>query len=152
VLKGEQPKEAIMLSWLSPYALPLALVAPSAVDSAPRDAGGVEARAVVQSQIDAFRRGDAKGAYALTSSAIKDSVPNAGSFLEIVRSQYAALLRPRKVEFGPLIILGDEAAQNLSLIDDQGGVWAVVYVLTRQPNGAWAIDDYLMVNSDGTES
>jgi hypothetical protein len=149
---GEQPKETIMLSWLSPYFLPVAFVAPTVVDAAPREAGGVEARAVVQSQIDALRRGDAKGAYALTSSAIKDSVPNAGSFLEIMRTQYAALLRQRKVEFGPLIILGDEAAQNLSLTDDQGGVWTVVYVLARQPDGAWAVDDYLMVDSDGTES
>jgi Domain of unknown function (DUF4864) len=65
-----------------------------------------------------------------------------------MRTQHAALLRQRGVEFGPLIILGDEAAQNLSLVDDQGGIWSVVYLLARQPDGSWAIDDYLIVKSD----
>jgi hypothetical protein len=69
---------------------------------------------------------------------LKNSIPNVST-------------RPCCANAESLIILGDEAAQNLSLLDDQGGAWRVVYLPARQPDGSWAVDDYLMVKFDGED-
>jgi hypothetical protein len=140
-----------MLAWLFPLLFPIAFLG-SPVPTGSAEAGGVEARAVVEGQLAAFQRGDAEAAYAAASPVVKESVPNANSYMEIIKARYAAFFHQREVEFGTLAILGDEAAQGLLVVDDQDGVWVVVYILTRQSDGKWAVDNCQIASSDSTEN
>ena len=68
-----------MLAWSFPFALSAALIASPLALVGYHEAGGVEAHAVVQRQLDAFRQGNAEAAYGLTSPALRESSPSAGS-------------------------------------------------------------------------
>ena len=116
------------------------------------DAGGVEAHALVQRQLDAFEHGDAEGAYALAAPGLRESYVDSRNFMEMVRVKYAPLIHRRATEFGIFAIDGDTAAQNLVLVDDDGGVWSVVYALTRQPDGSWLVGGVLLMQSDATDA
>ncbi|HLW91414.1 MAG TPA: DUF4864 domain-containing protein [Roseiarcus sp.] len=116
------------------------------------EAGGIEAQAVVQRQLDAFKRGDADGAFALASPALKENFSDSGAFMEIVRAKYAPFFRRRMAEFGTLAIAGDTAAQSIVIVDEDSDVWNVVYELGRQPDGSWAVSNCLLMKSDSTDA
>src|SRR5579862_5866662 len=105
------------------------------------EAGGIAAQAVIQRQLDAFKRGDAEGAFALASPALKENFADSDRFMEIVRAKYTPFFHRRMAEFGTLAINGDTAAQSVLIVDDESDVWTVVYELGRQPNGSWAINN-----------
>ena len=54
----------------------------------------VEIRGVIHRQIDAFRRDDAQGAFALVSPSVQHSFRTPQRFFELVRMAYRAVYRP----------------------------------------------------------
>ena len=58
-----------MLAWLFPLLFPIVFLAPSVPTGSP-EAGGGEARAVVDVQLGAFQRDDAHAAYAMASRGV----------------------------------------------------------------------------------
>jgi hypothetical protein len=116
------------------------------------EAGGMDARTVIERQLDAFQRGDAEGAYALTSPGLKSAYSNPVSFMDQVRSGNAPFFHRRITEFDDFVINGDNAAQSVVVVDDDSDVWNVVYKLSRQPDGSWLIDGVLLAKSDATDA
>jgi hypothetical protein len=113
--------------------------------------GGMEARGVIQRQLDAFQRGDADGAFALASPALKETYSNSGNFMDSVRSGNTPFFHRRVTEFDDFILNGDDAAQSVVVVDQDNDVWNVVYKLSRQPNGSWLIDGVLLSKADATD-
>jgi len=111
------------------------------------EAGGMEAQSVILDQLDAFQRGDADNAFVLASPELQADFDNADGFMAIVRAKYEPFFHRRQVEFGALAIAGDAAAQNLQIVDEQGEVWSVVYELSRQPDGSWAVKNCFLFES-----
>src|SRR5262245_4847180 len=72
-----------------------------------------EIRAVIQRQIDAFRRDDAPGAFALASPGVQQAFGTPERFLETVRAAYRAVYRPVTLSFLELVVLGDDVVQPL---------------------------------------
>ena len=68
----------------------------------------VEIRAVVNRQLDAFRRDDAPGAFALVSPGVQQAFGTPKRLLDVVRAAYRA-----------------------------GGVWLAYYAMQRQNDGSW---------------
>jgi hypothetical protein len=113
--------------------------------------GGIAARALIERQLSAFERGDAEDAFNATGPELKANFATSGNFMDAVRANYTPFFHHRVTEFGLFAQAGDEAAQGLTLVDDDNNVWSVVYKLGRQPNGAWLIEGVLLIKDDLTD-
>jgi uncharacterized protein DUF4864 len=117
----------------------LALLAPLAAAADPRvtSADVAEIRGVINRQIDAFRRDDAQGAFALVSPGVQQTFRTPEKFLDVVRMAYRAVYRPAAVAFLDLMVLGDEVVQQVQVTDRAGLVWLAYYAMQRQRDGSW---------------
>jgi hypothetical protein len=114
--------------------------------------GSPEARAVIQSQLDAFERDDAAAAYALAAPGIKSIFTDSGMFMDMVRSRYAPVYRHRSAEFQAFSTDGDEASQVMTLVDGDNEVWTAIYKLQRQPDGSWLISGCLLTKAEAKDT
>jgi Domain of unknown function (DUF4864) len=101
----------------------------------PEDARAV--RAVIEAQIEAFRRDDAAQAFSLAAPGIRERFGDAATFLEMVRQAYAVVYRPQSVIFEAPLVVEGELVQPVSLTDAEGQAWIAVYPMQRQPDGSW---------------
>ncbi len=111
--------------------------------SVPVVAGGVSAadmyeiRGVIHRQIDAFRRDDAQGAFALVSPGVQQAFGTPERFLDTVRMAYRAVYRPSAVSFLELVVMGGDVVQPVQVTDHSGAVWVAYYAMQRQRDGSW---------------
>jgi hypothetical protein len=126
----------VLRIWLAWVALLLPLgAAGSEGRVSPADAA--EIRAVIHRQIDAFRRDDARGAFALVSPGVQQAFGTPERFLEAVRTSYRPVYRPFSVSFLELVLMDREVVQQVQIIDRDGGVWVAYYAMQRQRDGSW---------------
>ena len=103
----------------------------SAVDAA-------QIRAVIHRQIEAFRRDDAREAFALASPGVQEAFgADPERFLDVVRSSYRAVYRPATVAFLDLRVVGVGAVQQVQVTDAAGALWLAYYAMQRQKDGSW---------------
>jgi hypothetical protein len=96
-----------------------------------------EIRAVIHRQIEAFKRDDAQGAFALAAPAVQKTFGTPEKFLEVVRAAYRAVYRPASVAFLRMQVVDDEVVQQLRVTDRSGRVWVAYYAMQRQRDGSW---------------
>ena len=96
-----------------------------------------EIRGVIHRQIDAFRRDDAPGAFALVSPGVQQTFGTPERFLETVRTAYRAVYRPSAVSFLELVVMGGDVVQPIQVTDHTGIVWVAYYAMQRQKDGSW---------------
>jgi len=99
------------------------------------DAGAI--RQVIEAQIAAFRRDDAEAAFALATPGIRATFGTAANFLEMVRSAYAVVYRPRSLQFEAPVVVDGEVVQAVRMTDAEGRAWIALYPMQRQPDGSW---------------
>ena len=97
----------------------------------------LEIRAVIHRQIDAFKRDDARGAFALASPGVQQAFRTPQRFLETVRMAYRPVYRPARVSFLEPTLLSGEVVQQVQIVDHGGGVWRAYYSMQRQEDGSW---------------
>jgi hypothetical protein len=114
-----------------------AATAATAADARITSADLLEIRAVINRQIDAFRRDDARSAFALVSPGVQQVFGTAERFLDTVRVAYRAVYRPASVSFLDPLLLGGEVVQQIQVVDGAGGVWIAYYAMQRQADGSW---------------
>ena len=115
----------------------LVLVMPAAAQAGVTAEDLAEIRAVINRQIDAFRRDDARGAFALVSPGVQEAFGTPERFLDAVRVSYRAVYRPAQVAFRGLTVIGTDAVQQVQLTDRSGAVWHAYYAMQRQKDGSW---------------
>jgi hypothetical protein len=118
-------------------AISLPLAAPAAADGAITATDLTEIRGVIHRQIDAFRRDDARGAFALVSPGVQQTFGTPERFLDTVRSAYRALYRPSALSFLELVVMGGDVVQPVQVTDHTGVVWVAYYAMQRQKDGSW---------------
>ena len=96
-----------------------------------------EIRGVINRQIEAFRRDDAREAFALVSPGVQQTFSTPERFLDVVRVSYRAVYRPATVAFLGLTVMGQDAVQQVQIIDRAGSVWLAYYAMQRQRDGSW---------------
>jgi ketosteroid isomerase-like protein len=109
-------------------------------------------RQVIERQIDAFRRDDAQGAFALVSPDVRHSFGTAERFLEVVRMAYRAVYRPANVAFLDLTVMSGEVVQQLQVTDRAGGLWLAYFSMQRQADGSWRMNGCHLVQPARTLS
>jgi hypothetical protein len=100
-------------------------------------ADAAEIRAVIHRQIDAFRRDDAPGAFALVSPGVQQAFRTPEKFLDVVRMAYRAVYRPANVAFLDMLVMGGDVVQQVQVTDRAGMVWVAYYAMQRQRDGSW---------------
>jgi hypothetical protein len=119
------------------FLLAISFAAPAAADK-PITAGDLaEIRGVIHRQIDAFRRDDAPGAFALVSPGVQQTFGTPERFLDTVRTAYRAVYRPSALSFLELVVMGGDVVQPLQVTDHTGVVWVAYYAMQRQKDGSW---------------
>lgn len=111
-----------------------------------------EIRTVIHRQIDAFRRDDAQGAFALVSPGVQQAFGTPERFLESVRSSYRAVYRPQSVAFLELVVMGGDVVQQVQLTDRSGSLWVAYYAMQRQKDGSWRTNGCHLVQPSRTIS
>jgi hypothetical protein len=96
-----------------------------------------EIRQVINRQIEAFRRDDARGAFALASPGVQEVFGTPERFLETVRVSYQAVYRPASVAFKDVVVIGPDVVQLMNLTDGAGVLWVAYYAMQRQRDGSW---------------
>jgi len=109
-----------------------------------------DVQAAITGQLDAFARDDADAAYGFAAPAIREKFADAAGFLAMVKSAYPAVYRHRSAEFGVEKRDGERVRQSIVFVDADNAVWAGVYLLAQQPDGAWRIEGCALRRSDDT--
>ena len=110
---------------------------PAALEGVVSAADMSEIRGVIHRQIDAFRRDDAHGAFALVSPGVQQAFGTPERFLDTVRVAYRAVYRPSAVSFLELVVMGGDVVQPVQVTDRTGAVWVAYYAMQRQRDGSW---------------
>ena len=95
-------------------------------------------RKVIEAQLDAFRKDDAARAFSYATAGIRLTFVTAENFMEMVRSEYPVVYRPRTVAFDkPVPVDDDELMQPVRMTDDGGRTWIALYPMERGSDGVW---------------
>ena len=97
-------------------------------------------RAVIEAQLEAFRRDDAPRAFSYATPGVRDSFGTPEKFMAMVREQYAVVYGPRSVSFEEPVIVGEDLVQPVRMTDGYGHAWMAIYPMAKQPDGSWRIN------------
>jgi hypothetical protein len=115
-----------------------AAAAAPAAEVSVEDAAAI--RAVIASQLDAFARDDAPRAFSLATDGIRDRFGTADVFIDMVRTSYPVVYRPKSVHFVKPVVINGDVIQPVRMTDADGRLWVALYPMERQANGAWRIN------------
>ena len=107
-------------------------------DVRPEDARAV--RAVIEAQLDAFRRDDAARAFSYAAPGIRETFGTAENFMQMVRTQYAVVYRPASVAFEAPLVSEGQVVQPVRFTDSEGSAWGAIYPMWREPDGTWRVN------------
>jgi hypothetical protein len=97
-------------------------------------------RAVITEQLEAFARDDGPRAFALATHGIRERFGSAAAFMDMVRTGYPVVYRPRSVHFEPAALVDGEVIQPVRMTDADGQAWVAFYPMQRQSDGRWRIN------------
>ena len=106
-------------------------------------------RSVIEIQLKAFARGDASPASAQAAPSIRAKFPTDAIFMMMVRSGYAALIDPRRVNFIEIIMDQRTPVYQVSLESRDGQQWMAFYRMSKQPEGNWLIEGCVLTRISG---
>ena len=124
------------------------LVALGARAETPSGAGAADRAAirhVIEGQLDAFRRDDGVAAFSFASPSIRRMFKTPDIFMDMVRRGYQAVYRPRSLEFRDLEEAEGKIVQPVFVVGPDNVAVMALYVMQRQPDGAWLIDGCYLV-------
>jgi len=119
------------------------------------DAGAAEEadraaiRGVIESQIEAFRRDDAAGAFAFAAPNIRERFGTDERFMAMVREGYRPVYRPRTYAMGELKETHVGLTQDVRIQDTEGEDWTAFYTVERQADGSWKITGCYLTKAPG---
>ena len=105
-------------------------------------------RAVIEEQLEAFRRDDAEAAFGLATPGIQHTFVTPERFMIMVRRGYRQVYRPSVVEFRELRHVEDVGpVQSVYFEGQDGDAVMALYPMERQPDGSWRINGCHLVES-----
>ncbi|WP_439815043.1 DUF4864 domain-containing protein [Zavarzinia sp. CC-PAN008] len=125
---------------LAMLVLAVSMLGQARAADAPEAADRAAIRSLIEAQIAAFRRDDAGAAWAAASPEIQERFMTPEFFLEVVRSKYPAVYRPKLVQFRALRDVDGALRQDVYMVGPDGKGVVVTYSLQRQPDGTWRIN------------
>ena len=119
----------------------------------PLGAGARQAiRSIIQSQLNASQRDDGHEAFSYAAPGIRQRFQTPEVFMAMVRSGYAAVYRPRAVEFLEMLVKDDRTVQMMRFVGPDGVAIIAMYGMERQPDGTWRISGVVLLRTEETVS
>lgn len=106
-------------------------------------------RSVIERQIQAFQKDDAEEAFTLASPGIQEKFGTPETFMEMVKTAYKPVYRPRSVVFEALKTWQGSPAQPVLLLGPNGVPIRAIYIMAKQPDGDWRINGCYLVLVQG---
>lgn len=106
-------------------------------DVPPQDQTAV--RAVIQAQINAFKKDDAETAYSFAAPGIQQMFGSPEVFIGMVKNGYGPIYRPLRIEFGKASRAADGVMQIVKIVGLDGKKILAYYLMQRQGDGSWKI-------------
>lgn len=95
---------------------------------------------VIRTQMDAFRRDDAAGAFRFASPALRDRFgQDPDQFMAMVRHGYAPVTRPARTLFGVTELVEGSIVQHVDIEGPDGVTHTALYTMEREADGQWRI-------------
>src|SRR5262245_51303630 len=116
------------------FALVLLATASTAAEISKEDAAAI--RAVISEQLDAFAHDDGPRAFSLATAGIRAQFGTPEVFMEMVRTEYAVVYRPKSVQFEPPELIEGQVIQPVRMTDAEGRSWVAIYPMRRE-GGRW---------------
>jgi hypothetical protein len=107
------------------------------VEMADRDQAAI--RMTIERQLAAFQRDDGTTAFTYAAPSIREQFGTPDNFMNMVRTGYDPVYRPREVEFHDLVALDGAPAQEVLVVDRNGVAYLAYYLMQQQPDGRWLI-------------
>lgn len=104
-------------------------------------------RSVIESQMDAFQKDDATGAFAFASLGIQQQFGTPENFMHMVTTSYQAVHRPRSVLFEEMTTISGALAQPVLLLDADGVPVKALYLM--EFDSTWKINGCYIVPIEG---
>ena len=127
-----------------------AVPASSAAEISKEDAAAI--RKVISEQLDAFARDDGPRAFSLATAGIQAQFRTPDIFMEMVRSQYAVVYRPKSVQFQTPEIVDGQVVQPVRMTDSAGGTWLAIYPMLREAGRGWRTNGCLLHRLQGVQT
>lgn len=102
-------------------------------------------RRVIGAQLEAFKRHDAKAAFAHAAPAIQELFGSPETFMVMVQREYPPIYRPRSFTFGELELVAGELTQHVTVVGEDGTAAAAFYLMARQGDGSWRVLGCILV-------
>lgn len=109
-------------------------------------------REVITQQLEAFRRDDADGAFAVASPKIQEMFGDSRRFMAMVTGAYAAVHRPRTVRFKELADLGNGRLVQKVLVQGPDGAFTMALYEMVEIDGRWRINGCVLEAARGEET
>jgi len=104
---------------------------------------------IIERQLEAFRNDDAVGAFTFASPAIRAKFGTPEQFMTMAQTAYQPVYRPRHVAFKELRLVEGVPTQTVLLVGPDGVPVMALYVMQKQPDGAWKIDGCSLMSFKG---
>jgi hypothetical protein len=130
---------AILTSFAVSFALFSAVAHQAVAADDPTDTDRAAVQSVIEDQMAAFMRNDEATAYGFAAPEIKRIFPDSATFMDMVRTQYSPVFRPRYVEFGRAVGSSDTIVQPVFVVGEDGQSVVALYTLERNDDSAWLI-------------
>jgi len=135
--------------WCATVLLLLVALSAGAQEQALTAADQAAIRTVITRQLDAFRQDDAVAAFSFASPMIQAKFGTPDVFLQMVKTAYQSVYRPRYVTFKDLQRSQGIPTQAVFLIGPDGVPVTAMYMMQKQPDGAWKIDGCYLLAAKG---
>jgi hypothetical protein len=130
-------------------ALLFAPAASPAAEISKEDAAAI--RSVISEQLDAFARDDAPRAFSLATAGIRAQFGTPEVFMDMVKSEYAVVYRPKSVHFEPPELIEGQIIQPVRMTDAGGRTWMAIYPMLRE-GGRWRTNGCLLHRLKGVQT
>ena len=102
-------------------------------------------RQVIEQQLLAFQHDDAAAAFQYASPEIQAQFQTPQQFMDMVKTQYKAVYRPRSVMLQDVTIIEQTPAQKVIFLDPHGEVMMAIYLMQRQGDLSWRVNGCVLV-------
>lgn len=106
-------------------------------------------RSVIAAQLDAFKRDDDVTAFSLAAPSIRSQFRTPSNFMQMVRTGYSAVYRPRSVRFLKQLMVMGRPVQPLEIVAHNDVVTVAYYLMDQQRDGSWRIAGCSLKDSAG---
>ncbi|HHP7245961.1 MAG TPA: DUF4864 domain-containing protein [Elainellaceae cyanobacterium] len=106
-------------------------------------------RAVIEQQLEAFQADNANKAFSFASPNIQSQFGSPDHFMDMVKSSYLPVYRPRSVMFEGINNIEGNLAQQVILMGSDGNLVSAYYMMEKQSDGEWRINGCVLMPLEG---